>query len=114
MGAPTPWLLGPRPLLAQHLLQCRLGERAGVAAVPSLWAYATHRGCLNPPPGQGGDGPFLAQCLLAGAPDPRGLYIHFCAPPLPRHMHVIFYSQSVALPPASSALPTLLGCGGDD
>lgn len=44
-----------------------------------------------------------------GAPDLRGLYIHFYAPPLPCHMHVIFYSQSEALPPVASALPAPAG-----
>lgn len=109
-GVLAPWLLGPCPLVAQqHLLQFRLGEPgAGVAAVPSLWAYATQRLPQSPPPGQGGDEPLLS-ASWPGAPDPRGLYIHFYAPPLPCHMHVIFYSQSEALPPASCALPAPAG-----
>lgn len=105
----TPWLLGPCPLFAQHLLQFRL-EQGQEWQLSPLSGHMPPRGCLRAPlPARGEMDPFLAQCLLAGAPDPRGLYIHFYAPPLPCHMHVIFYSQSEALPPVPSALPAPAG-----
>lgn len=117
MGVLTPsWLLGPCPLLAQQPLQFRLGRQRQEWQLSPLWGYATFRLPQRPPPGQQGDGPLPFSVPLvggrAGGPHPRGLYIHFVSPHLPCCMHVIFYSQSIALPPIASALPLPAGVVG--
>lgn len=62
-----------------------------MAAVPSPWAYVTHRDCLRAPlPARGETDPFSAPCLPALAPEPSGLYIHFAPPP---SVHVLFYAK---------------------
>lgn len=93
MGALTPWLLGPCPLLAQRLLQFRLGERAGMAAVPSLWVYATHRGCLRTPlPARGETDPSQLSASWPGPLTP-GVCIYISMP-LPSHITCMLYSTA--------------------
>lgn len=59
--------------------------------------------------------PSLAQCLLAGAPHPKGsVYTFHKACPLPCCMPIVLYSQSVALPGASALPPLLAGWGRGD
>lgn len=85
-------------------LQFRLGEQKQEWQLFPLPGHMPPLDCLRAPlPARGEMDPFFAQCLLAGALTP-GVCIYMFTPPLPCCMHVILYSQSVALPPVSSLL----------
>lgn len=100
MGELTPWLLGPGPLLAQHL-QFRLGEQAGVVDVPSLWGYATLRLPQIPTPGcRGRRTPPLLSASGLGALSQGSVYT-FHKPHSPHVACMLNYSQSVAFLPCS-------------
>lgn len=110
-GVLTPsWLLGPCPLLAQHPSSLGWDRGRAGSCVPSPWGYKTLRDCSRAPlPARGELDPFLAQCLLAGAPPHKGSVYTFrklC----PFSVACIFYSQSSpsscssTLPPPSGAV----------
>lgn len=112
MGELTPWLLGPGPLLAQHLLQFRLGEQAGVVDVPSPWGYATLRLPQIPTPGRGGRRTLPLLSASGWGPLSQGSVYTFHKPHSPHVACMLNYSQSVAFLPVASALPPPAGMVG--
>lgn len=83
-----------------------------MAAVSSPWAYTTFTDCLRAPlPARGERDPFFAQCLLAGAFVPRGLYIHMVHP-TPSMLHACYILQPKRSPSVPSTLPPVLGVVG--
>lgn len=119
----TPWLRGPCPLLAQHPLH--LHPSLGWESRGRNGSWPLSLGKMQPleiasePPSPWPVGrwtpPLLSASWPGGGPSPKGSVYTFCKslPHLPICMHVILYSQSVALValgPAASSLP-LAGVG---
>lgn len=99
-----PWLLGPC-LLAQHpsSLGWENRSRSGSCSL-SLGICPLYRLPQSSPPRQGEMDPFFAQCLLAGAFVPRGLYIHIVHP-TPSMLHACYILQPKCSPSVASTLP---------
>lgn len=86
-------------------LQFRLGEQKQEWQLFPLPGHMPPLDCLRAPlPARGEMDPFSAQCLLAGAPDPRGLYIH--VHPTPSMLHAC-YTLQPKCSPSSCILPAV-------
>lgn len=114
MGVLTPWLLGPRPLLAQYPLPFRLGEQRQEWQLSPL-----HRDmqlleiASEPPPSQWGDGPASCSVPLGWGPSPQGVYIYIWqVHPPPPMLHACYTLEPKYSPSSCSLCPASPCWGG--